>query len=499
MEKTLEKKSGILFLKSKFFIIRVFTYFSFLLIPIWVQKSLNMNALGQVLLMSLYTVFMVSQWFLLGKEIDHRLKIYFRVNSSMDRVVYRLYLGMFFLIIVFSAISFLPNKWIYNTFWIVWIVLGIFYSWPTRGKIIKESVSTHFGEYRYLDSFEKTLVALIMIMLFVSFPELPKFTDSEALKLFFDPNERVHSALWNFVTVTYFPFYKYSHLFKIGWSIFFYYVVIGFFLLNFYALLRFFVSRRISLLGVFAFVSSWSFSKILATDFGLGLSTTYSLLWIWSILWATKSGTYRSGLFLGLVSFYGTIIDQSWILLAVIQVIIIKKYLMRDKSDWYHRQVLRYISLGLVCCLVTALSAKDIYPVSGLFSIDYLENITRIFKRKAFYSLSIFGIAVFAIKLTMSKFKFVNELKFKTSRIDQLFILLIVLLVSSIFLESTIIKDFTVMWVMCIFSLLPLELIFQNISRLRSSRNMIYLIYILICLLDSHFEGRVKIFMRIFS
>jgi hypothetical protein len=54
-------------------------------------------------------------------------------------------------------------------------------------------------------------------------------------------------------------------------------------------------------------------------------------------------------------------------------------------------------------------------------------------------------------------------------------------------------------WVLSFLSLIPIELIFQSISRLRSKRNMIYLIYILICLLDSHFEGRVKIFLKIFN
>jgi hypothetical protein len=40
-----------------------------------------------------YIMFMGGQWYLLGKEIDHRLKIYFRANSSIDRVLYRLIIG----------------------------------------------------------------------------------------------------------------------------------------------------------------------------------------------------------------------------------------------------------------------------------------------------------------------------------------------------------------------------------------------------------------------
>ncbi len=54
------------------------------------------------------------------------------------------------------------------------------------------------------------------------------------------------------------------------------------------------------------------------------------------------------------------------------------------------------------------------------------------------------------------------------------------------------------MWVLTVFSLIPLEWIFQSISRLRSKRNAIYALYILVCLLDSHFEGRVRIIGKMF-
>ena len=69
----------------------------------------------------------------------------------------------------------------------------------------------------------------------------------------------------------------------------------------------------------------------------------------------------------------------------------------------------------------------------------------------------------------------------------------------SILGEEYFLKGFSMMWMLAFMSLIPLELVFQSISRLRSNRNMIYLIYILICLLDSHFEGRVKVFIRIFN
>ena len=84
MEVILENNSGILVKKSKFFIYRALIYFSFLLIPVWIQKSLDISEGMKICVMILYILFMVGQWFLLGKEVDHRLKIYFKVNSSLD-------------------------------------------------------------------------------------------------------------------------------------------------------------------------------------------------------------------------------------------------------------------------------------------------------------------------------------------------------------------------------------------------------------------------------
>ena len=106
MNKLSNLESKIIFLKSRFFLTRTLGYFSFFLIPIYVQKSLILPYYLKILLMVLYSAFMLGQWFLLGKEIDHRLKIYFEVNSSVDRIVYRLLLGMTFIFLVYNVLNF---------------------------------------------------------------------------------------------------------------------------------------------------------------------------------------------------------------------------------------------------------------------------------------------------------------------------------------------------------------------------------------------------------
>src|SRR5690606_919599 len=227
MAQTLEKNSGIWWLKSKFFLYRGVSYSSFLLIPTLIPKALELDNTWLLPMMYLYIAFLLGQWFLLGKEVDHRLKIFYRVNSSMDRVLYRMLLGMFAIILLFNLLALLPTKWIYNSFWGLWVAMGLFYSWPTRGKIIQESMSSNFNEFKHLDRFEKTLVLLVCILFLVSQPELPTFSSINSLKLFFDPQEKIGNHFWNFLTVTYYPFRRYPELLRLSWSTHMYVVNLG--------------------------------------------------------------------------------------------------------------------------------------------------------------------------------------------------------------------------------------------------------------------------------
>ncbi len=497
--KTLENSSGILYLKSKFFLYRALTYFSFLLLPIWMQKTLSLSLIVQVIVMVLYCMFIMSQWFLLGKEIDHRLKIYFRVNSSIERVVYRVFMGMFFMSLYFNVVNLLPSKWIYNIFWTTWVILGLFYSWPTRGKIIQESVTSNFNEYRYLDRFEKTILFLVGVLVVASIPEFPVLDNINSLKLYFDPNERITGAFWSFLIVNYYPFMKYPSLLKIAWCVHFYFLSLMIFLGTFYAVSRYFVSRRLAILGGFALISTWSFSKILAYNYGSLVLTTYSVLWVWSTLWCTKSSTYRSGLFVGLVGAWGVILDKTNLFLFIGQLIVLYAIFLNDKTTWYKRQFFKYSSFGIVLSILAFVLSTSVVDFHMRFHMEMFDEITRFIGRKAFYVMSIFGVAIFLFKLITQKNDIYNLGTIKLEKVNQLaYSLLFIFIVSFIF-DSRSSKEFSVLWIITLFSILPIEIIFQRIRGLRSRRNMIYMIYILICLLDSHFEGRLKIIYRLFS
>ena len=500
MDNTLVNSSNIFKIKWKFFTYRIVSYFSFLLIPVYVQKGLELRPIALAALMSLYILFIVSQWFLLGKEIDHRLKIYFRVNSSIDRVVYRLFLGMFFFILLFNVINLLDSKWIYNSYWIIWAILGLFYSWPTRGKIIQESVSSNFGEFKFLDRFEKTLVALILLMFVFSVPELPPIANVDMLKLYFDPLEKIGNPFWNFMTVNFYPFKTYPGLFRLAWSLHFYIVGMGLFLLVFYAFLRFFVSRRLSLLGVFALISSWSFSKTLVTNVEFSFLTTYSLVWIWTLLWVTKSSTYRAGLFLGLVSYWGVLINYSYGMLAFFQIGFLYFFFLKDRTSWYKRQLLRYALFGIVLTFLHFFTHLDMLEKFHALDFSFIKNVWREIDRKGFFVLGILGFIVAMVKAySAKKTKIMKDFQIEQQSLNIVLMSYFVFIVFSLVWDNSLVMGFGTMWALAFLSLIPLELIFQSISRLRSKRNMIYVIYILICLLDSHFEGRVKLFIKIFN
>ncbi len=499
MENTLANDSNIFKIKWKFFTYRVVSYFSFLLIPVYVQKGMQISPWLMALMMTLYILFIVSQWFLLGKEIDHRLKIYFRVNSSIDRIVYRLLLGMFFFIMLFNLISMFDSKWIYNCYWITWALLGLFYSWPTRGKIIQESVSSNFGEFKFLDNFEKTLVGLILLIFFFSLPDLPPLVNIEMLKLYYDPLEKMGNPVWNFLLINYYPFKNYPELFRLAWSLHFYLIGIGMFLLVFYAFLRFFVSRRLSILGVFALVSSWSFSKTLGTNVEYSFLTTYSLIWVWTLLWVTKSSTYRAGLFMGLVSFWGALLNTNFALLVFFQIAFLLMIFIPERTIWFKRQLLKYALFGAVLTLFRLLSHSDLLESPHAPDLSILKSIAIEMERKGFYILGLFGLLLAIFRYLKPKSNLVKDLQIERESLVIFLISFTFFVLFSILWDDTLLKGFGTMWPLAFLSLIPLELLFQALSRVRSRRNMIYVIYILICLLDSHVEGRVKLFLKIFN
>jgi hypothetical protein len=500
MENTLEKSSNIVWEKSKFFLNRLLTYFSFLLIPVWIQKTLEINIFVQSLMMLAYLMFMAGQWYLLGKEIDHRLKIYFRANSTVDRVLYRVLIGNATMMIVFNLMSFIPDEIVNHFFWGFFIIIGLFYSWPTRGKIIEESVSTQFTEYRYLDSFEKTVLLLTLAMFFTSMPSFPFLSNLETLKLIVDPEEKMHGQLWNYLQMNFYPFRRFPHLMNLGWSMHLFFVSMGLYLLAFYGIMRFFLSRRLSILGLFALVSTWSFSLFLKKDPYIAATTSFTVLWVWSILWCVKSSTYRSGLMYGLLCYTGVVLNFNFIFLFPLGLGLLYFFFLKESTDWYRGQFIKYTTLGMFLILVTLITHVDLRFFDQVYTFKQLFSyLNVVIKRKAFYALSVIGLVSLLIMIFNPNRKTLTTLTLDVKRLREFTVLVFCLILLSLFVEKDFAQSFGLLWFVVFLSIFPLEWIFQSISRLRSRRNFIYMIYVMVCLLDSHFEGRIRILYNFYQ
>jgi hypothetical protein len=499
MEKTLVKSSNILLEKSKFFVNRIVIYFSFLLVPVWIQKTVALPLIAQSFLLFLYLLFMGGQWYLLGKEIDHRFKIYFRANSSIDRILYRLVMGNAALMVIFNLMSFISDDIVNHFFWGFFVVVGLFYSWPTRGKIIEESVSTQFTEYRYLDSFEKTVLFMTIALLLISIPTIPFFDNLETLKLILDPDEKMNGQIWNFLAMNFYPFRKFPQMMNMALGMYFYFVGLTLYILSFYSILRYFISRRLSILGLFAVVSTWSFSLFLRQDLLSCFNTTFSILWVWSILWCAKSSTYRAGLMYGLLCYIGVIINYNFIFLFPVGLALIYMVALKEKTDWFRSQFVKYTFLGLILILITLITHMDLRFFETPYSfVGFKDLLKQIFDRKAFYALAFLGLITVLLHLTPRKMK-LPLMTLDKPLLSLLLMVMVLIIPLALFVDQDFLGNFGALWWIAMLSIFPLEWIFQSLSRSRSRRNFIYMIYVLVCLLDSHVEGRFYQSYRFFN
>jgi hypothetical protein len=223
------------------------------------------------------------------------------------------------------------------------------------------------------------------------------------------------------------------------------------------------------------------------------ISQTFIISWVWAIFWIAKSSTYRSGLFLGLIALLATLLNHFYFYLIFPSTLLIFFLFIPDKTIWYKRQLLKYASFGFIASAIVYYVGFDKFGGKS-----FTENMSVVhILGKAFYSLTYFGAAIVVLKLLNTKSKIFNSFLIEDLKLKAVLIIMGFLILYSILIDASFMDPMSLMWFIVLLSLIPLELLFQNIARLRSKRNMIYLVYIIICLLDSHLEGRIKIFIAI--
>jgi hypothetical protein len=499
--KQLLDENKIILAKSTFLLTRLLSYFAFLFIPIWLPKLIKLNNSLDIAVLVCYFIFILSQFYLLSKEIDYRLKIHVKTNSSLDRILYRLISGQTLIILYFALLALLPASFIKHFFWGTWALLGLYYSWPTRGKIIQESISTDFNEFKFLDGFEKTTLYLILLTFFVSIPAVPHFDTLEVLKLYLDPNQQMHQILWNYVAIISLPFSRYPSLYFLAHNLYLYLISGLFFLLSFYALARYFFSRRLALLGVFSLVSSWSFVKISPNSPIPLCISSIGITWVWLLFWSIRTANYRSGLILGFFNISATMWCSFFYWLYWMQLIFIHFFCADRLTLWFKKQLYRYTLVGGLISTFIFLSHQNVdFHVEFSHLTIHLNILMDLLGAKSFYLVAPLGLMIMVyIALEKKQTHALYHFLFNQFKWHDLSILLLIPILLSLVTQPLIASNYFIMAILVFLSLIPLELIFQKIHEIKSARNIIYLCYFIFCLLDSHMESRFKQILTLMS
>src|SRR5690606_24091862 len=143
------------------------------------------------------------------------------------------------------------------------------------------------------------------------------------------------------------------------------------------------------------------------------------------------------------------------------------------------KQWLKYTLMGSVLSVVTVLTHLDF---SNFFNpatlMDFYASFVDLIEVKAFYALFPFGILAIAAYMIFSEEKYFEHFVIEKVKLYELISLLGALLFVGLLFDAKIISSFFLMWLLSFLGLIPLEWIFRSISRLRSKRNIIYVIYI---------------------
>jgi hypothetical protein len=159
----------------------------------------------------------------------------------------------------------------------------------------------------------------------------------------------------------------------------------------------------------------------------------------------------------------------------------------------------RYAAFGIILTVLHLITTIDVLESLHTFDYVFFKNILVEVDRKGFFALAFFGVFIAILKSMNRKMVFFKDLQIEKLSLKIFLYSYAVFIIQSLIWDKYLITGFGLMWALAFLSLIPLEFIFQSLTRLRSKRNMIYVVYILICLLDSHFEGRIKLFIKIFN
>ena len=448
--------------------------------------------LGYLVIPSLFIgYFLGVNFYLVGLYLDYLFKIYYHLNSSLDRMIYRLLFGATTVAVIVALLKLVGFDNYVNYFcWALVFINLIFSIYPTSAKLVFSSVTSNLGELKHLENMEKVLLSIFLIYFIFSTPNV-QFIRESGVESFFT-HDLFHQA--NTFSISIFPSLPLESII-LGY---FYYFFGALYYLISYSFLRFFFSRRVSIIGILAIITNWNLIKLVYGDFSVYATSIYLIAFLWSIIWVNISKSYRTNLFFGMVlvlsSHHPTQISISLLLIGLLSIFLTSN--MRTK--WAKIQSLKYMSLGLFLTLFfifNDFSELEAFTFQSEFSLSF-----NLFFKKAFNIISFVGLPIFIYffiesKLTSRK-RYYSFLNLPNQLMFSVFYTLAILLLSDFGNHFDI---FAYIYFIIVLICLPaLELVLNALGQFHPKKNLIFFLYILFTILDSHFESRVKTFFSLF-
>jgi len=423
-----------------------------------------------------------------GTQLEVRFKIFYKTNSSLEKFLHRLFSGkIFFFIFSFLVFTLIPEKFYDFIFWFIWGVCIIFYSWPTRKKILENSYSNLAMPYRFLSPIEKSVIALTLLLFIIISPLPSTALSFQEILLSFSTKEiLLHSSYKHFISFLYWPFLNHPNSISFIWTLHHSLLEGGICLLAFYATLRYIFSRKTSILGVFFLVASWPFSLLLRESLGNFFITSFCLFCLWSFLWAWQSQTYRIGIHLGNLCLWGSIIHP-WgaiVPLGIIGTLLYTTSL--QKTLLMVKQIAKYASVGFLLSVVIFLLRGPEKDHSLPFGL-YFSHFFSYFFKKETYILAPIG---FFILIFSRNFLSLSSLQFS-------FTFFLFCFIGLFFMAPSLLIGTHFLWPIIFLSLIPIDFLLHLLKENKAKRGILYFLYFILILLDSHLDGHLRDFYKI--
>lgn len=476
---TLEKKSSNILSKKFLFSIKRASILA-LFLTLSYFSSFSSISFGNLLFSFLLIIFFIFNFYLFGDLVEYVFKIHYRVGSSINRLISRVLLG-YFLILLLRKV--LPLDIFINFFYFFIFLNFVYFSYPTRSRLYDVTVRSHFSEFKFLDKSERIVLFLIIFYFIFSIPfvgeGLSPGKDQGVLGILLSSiKSNLNSSL---------ALISYKYLFY------------GSMLLAcLYSTFRVFFSRRVSLLGVFLLQSNWSFYKLYEGDLNILTYACLVTVLLWLYFFCLKSLTYRSGLLFGLFLPASLVLEKnffySFLILTLSLTISFQK-----KGKWFILQFFRYSLLGVVSSALFFYKNISFKFFQYFSSAEILASGLQVFRNKAFFINSMNSIAlIFALSIfKKSYFRMWCEVR----GFNKLaFILLPAYwFIFAFFKFSQLNNLLSIEVILLTFLSLPVvDFIIWRLNNYRDKRTAAFFLFIVFILLDSHLEGRVKVFLSSF-